>query len=218
MNKLVALLLIVLCCSFGHVKSQTLVKTNINKPDSALGIFVEYALHSDFSYIKLDLYKNNVFHYEDGIHAGDFYFFSNGTWKQKGDTIILNSYLDSENLSITLKYFDSIADKSPRNYNKKILIPMDYNNNLLYDGVIHINNDDMVCHPSLDTCFGGPVEKVDMIKVSFDNGVKSKWVQLNHNDFKQLQIYVDMPADHDHYEPFYNKKYFFVNEGLRAVE
>jgi hypothetical protein len=168
------------------------------------------------------LYKNHSFNYK--YKSTNYFVESNGTWHKSGANIILNSEVDSNNVSVKIFYIN--ADKSKSNAtidnpslsysNHKTIfyIPENVDKAPFPDSKIFVNNDTSFCFPYFDTCIGN-IGKAKKIKIDFGNGFKTKWIPLEQKNYKSILVIVKTHNTFTNYHSFINQKLIVSKNQVR---
>lgn len=168
---------------------QTLKKERITKDDRMKGIFLKfnYSANDSYAIVSLILKKDNTFSYSAntiGTHK-----ISEGTWKLSEGLLILESTFQMNNVPAEIssrenrKFIDSCD----------IAIVENVKHELLTDAFVLVNYDTIKCLPMIGMCKGG-YEKIDSVKIVFENGISSGWIPIKFNERKiALTVLTDVP-------------------------
>jgi len=158
---------------------QTLTKDLITKDDSRKGIYLKFSYSAKDSYgvVNLILKKDNTFFYSSNTFAT--HEISEGRWKMSKGLLILESTFQLNNIPAEVsneqnrKFVDSF----------NIAVVENIKHEFLTDAFVAINNDTIKCLPMIGKC-NGLYEKIDSVKIVFENGMSSKWIPIKFNDRK----------------------------------
>ena len=136
--------------------------------------------------------------------------FSTGHWKISKDILTLNSDIQSNDLPIKLIYRSKEGSESDI---KKIALIKDLKGSIIDYAFVYINNDTISCMDG-DLICTGQYEKIDSIRVGFENhGISSKWIPVKTFD-GVLQIIIQTNRDLRNYIVLNNEKYKCSVNGL----
>lgn len=160
----------------------------------------------------LTLLKSGVYKYESGTHLQVYH--SQGTWKLKGDTLILNSFINAQNIPITLraKKVDSIKDEIVfglvKNLDGEIM-----NASLFFD-----NDTTKSCDPLMEKgCTRKVSSSIKSFKVQFNGNASTKWYKLKRGKANLIEITANVHDVLALYLFFENEKYVLRNGSLRYI-
>lgn len=162
--------------------------------------------------IDLWLLKNGSYEYQ--IASNTYESFSTGHWKISKDILTLNSDIQADNLPIAIIYRSK--DESEPDI-KKIAFIKDLDGNIIDYAFVYINNDSISCMDG-DLICKGKYEKIDSIKVGFENhGISSRWVSVKPFD-GVIQITIKTHRDLRNYVVFDNRTYKVSNTRIVNVK
>ncbi|WP_143709037.1 hypothetical protein [[Flexibacter] sp. ATCC 35208] len=168
---------------------QTLKKERITKNDRMKGISFKfnYSAKDSYGLVSLILKKDNTFYYSAntiGTHQ-----ISEGTWKLSEGILILESTFQMNNFPAEIsngenrKFVDSCD----------IAVVENVKHELLTDAFVVVNNDTIKCLPMIGMC-KGEYEKIDSVKIAFENGMSSGWIPIKFNERKiALTVLTEIP-------------------------
>lgn len=168
---------------------QTLKKERITKNDRMQGISHKfyYSAKDSHGLVRLILKKDKTFSYSantTGTHQ-----ISDGTWELSEGLLILESTFQMNNIPAEIssledrKFVDSCD----------IAVVENVNHELLTDAFVVVNNDAIKCLPMIGMC-KGEYEKIDSVKIVFENGMSSGWMPIKFNERKiALTVLTDVP-------------------------
>lgn len=223
MNKILLLLLTV-CLSICS-RAQYLETLQLSKKGNQKGILHIYS-GGNFEVInQLTLYKDKSFYYQYKNLAYDL--FSRGKWTRKNDVFILNSEVDSNDVSVKFVFFNTdtlktyydrtlYKDSLPAVYNTKFQVPINLKAQPLLDAIIYINKEANYCFPFFDTCIGNN-DKIQRVKVNFSNGFKSKWLPINVSDFKRCLCIAQVDFLFTNYVSYKNYKLRIIGNRIKHL-
>jgi hypothetical protein len=101
--------------------------------------------------------------------------------------------------------------------NFKVGVVRNLKNQEMVDGMVAINNDSIMCAPSLAVCDYN-YSSIDSIKIVFENGMYSKWLKVNVRDYKLIQPVVQTTFQISKYLVFDNVKYLVLKSSIKPVK
>lgn len=158
-------------CSM-QVNGQTLKRVSSSKAERVKGTFMkfEYYPKDDFAGCELILKKDGTYSY--GQHACVSSSKSEGRWTIHQQVLTLESTLQQDNIPVLLSNEGGVFVDS-----SKIAIVRNNRNELLTDAFVLVNSDTVKCLPYAGMCVGS-FEKINRVKVLFENGMSSKWIPV----------------------------------------
>lgn len=193
-------------------QAQELKKHKLDREDVKKGVwaYYEYREKDSYGYVGLQLFKNGAYQYK--VETAGYSSFSKGKWIMKNKVLLLTSDIKKNDLPVKLNY---LID-SPVNASFKISIVKNLKDELLTDAFVYINNDSLQCLPLTETCLG-TYDKIDRIKVVFENGMRSKWIKVEHKVYKQLQPVLQLDFNISSYEAIDSEKYKVLKSSIRLL-
>ncbi|MFX1706515.1 hypothetical protein PV783_21280 [Chitinophaga sp. CC14] len=168
---------------------QTLKKEPVAKNDKMNGVFLKFnfSAKNSHSVISLILKKDSTFSY----HANTFatHELSDGKWKMHKGILILESTFQMDNIPAEVSYGGNrrFVDSCD------IAVVENIKHELLTDAFVIVNNDTIKCLPMIGKC-NSLVEKIDKVKIIFENGMSSEWIPVKFNEKKiALTVLTDIP-------------------------
>jgi hypothetical protein len=167
---------------------------------------------------KLILSKSGRFTYSSSWPLANENF-SEGTYSINKDTIILNSYVQPENIEIRIEYIDSLnIDKS---YNR-LPLPIDLKGKSVYAYYL-INNDStdngiFVPDDIINPNFRNLIDSIYSLKVQINTThFGSKWVTIPKNN-KFIRVVVLTEKDFYYYRPEVITNYKILIKGNKLID
>ncbi|WPQ63675.1 hypothetical protein SIO70_02220 [Chitinophaga sancti] len=168
---------------------QTLKKERITKNDRMKGISLKFTYSSkdSYSFVSLILKKDNTFAYSAntiGTHQ-----VSEGTWKLSEGLLILESTFQMNNIPVEISNLDNrkFVDSCD------IAVVENVKHELLTNVFVVVNNDTIKCLPMIGMCNSG-YDKIDSVKIVFENGMSSGWIPIKFNEKKiAITVLTDVP-------------------------
>lgn len=160
---------------------------------------------------RLNLFENGSYKYETGTHMQVYH--SDGTWKLKGDTVVLNSSIDAENIPISIKekQVDSLKDH----------LTFDLVKNLdgeIMGAVLQFNKDTSVsCDPLIENGCVKKVGEVNSVKVQLTTEASSKWFPLKNKKANWIEVTAEVHDLLGLYLFTKNDKYLFKDGALHYI-
>ncbi|MEC5145471.1 hypothetical protein [Chitinophaga sp. 212800010-3] len=168
---------------------QTLRKDLITKSDRTKGISFKFSYSAKDSYgvVSLILNKDSTFSYSSNTFAT--HEISEGKWKMSKGLLILESTLQMDNIPTGISYGGN--RKFVDSFDIAVIENIKYE--LLTDTFVVVNNDTIKCLPMIGKC-NSLFEKIDRVKIVFENGMSSKWIPVKFNERKiTLTVLTDVP-------------------------
>lgn len=193
------------------LNSQTLRRVNATKEDIKSGISKKYEYSDSDSYgiIKLVLFKDGTFNYQSQTFNATLE--SRGKWRIYKRIISLSSSVSERDVPIKLLYQDSGILNIPF----RILIPRNLKGDNIKECTVKINNDSTECDPNTGLCVGH-YYKINRIKIVFENGMQSKWMNIS-GEFNAIIPIVQVNFDLMRYKPISNMKYLVGAKTLTPI-
>lgn len=146
-----------------------------------------YSAKDSHGLVSLILKKDKTFSYSAntiGTHQ-----ISEGSWELSEGILILESTFQMNNIPAEIsslenrKFVDSCD----------IAVVENVNHELLTDAFVVVNNDAIKCLPMIGMC-KGEYEKIDSVKIVFENSMTSGWMPVKSNERKiALTVLTDVP-------------------------
>jgi hypothetical protein len=208
---LFTLFYVVACTAIG----QDLKKVKLTREERDKGIIEKYKAHSAAYHPQgflLLLYANKTYRYEE---AGMFQnnFFNTGIWTRTKTQLILQDHINKDNIPIKLEYLSKAGTANPFVFQ----IVKNLKGEELTDGFVFINNDSTSCLPMMGTCLK-EYAKIDSIKFVFENGYRTKWMKLAHNNYAQILPVLQTNIKMYDYGSLRYSKYKIVRSSLKGQE
>ncbi|WP_440671751.1 hypothetical protein [Chitinophaga sp. 22321] len=158
---------------------QRLKKELTTKNDRMKGISLKFSYSAKDSYylVSLILKRDSTFSYS--LNTCATHEISQGKWKISKDLIILESTFQSNNIPAEVSYGEN--RKFVDSFD--IAIVENTKHELLTDAFVAVNNDTIKCLPMIGKC-NGLYEKIDSVKIVFENGMSSEWIPIKSNNRK----------------------------------
>jgi hypothetical protein len=166
----------------------------------------------------LVLLKSGRFKYSS-IRPIYFEQFSEGIFSIRKDTLILNSYAQPENLSVTVEYVDSLNTDSSYD---RLPLPKNLNGEVL-NGYYLINSDTIangfyVSGFPIGFNYKNLIDSMYRLKVKTRDGdFGSKWIPIAKTD-KFIRVLVLTEKDFSYYKPVVITNYKFLIKGNKLVD
>ena len=192
--------------------AQELMKAKCKNEDKKNNLLSSYEYNATDHYmnIKLLLFKDSTFQFTLNSFNRDL--FSNGKWTERDSTLILKSNLNSENIPIKLIYSDSVNGIS----NLKIGVIRNLVGEEMPDALALVNNKSIKCIPSYGIC-NKEFETIDSIKIFFESGPSSKWLQIEKSKYSQIIPIVEVNFLISNYMFFEDRKYRILNSSIKPI-
>jgi hypothetical protein len=173
--------------------------------DSLFAVF-NYLTPDGYGWIRIELMVNKTFVYTRGACMD--HFFSNGHWKIKKDTLILNSDMQKNNIPVMIR--ESKAETRDSLY---IGLATDLSGYLVKDAGFFYNDSIKSCMPAFDECrfYKGTVKR---IKATFSNGLSSDWYTIKDPSTTYIEPVLNLNFALDRYFFLTNNKYLVQGKGL----
>jgi hypothetical protein len=168
---------------------QTLKKERVTKNDKMKGTFLKfnYSAKDSYDVVSLILKKDSTFSYSANTFAT--HEISEGKWKMSEGLLILGSTFQMNNIPAEISYGEN--GKFIDSFD--IAVVENINHELLTDAFVMVNNDTIKCLPMIGMC-NGLFEKIDSVKIVFENGMSSEWIPVKFNERKiALTVLTDIP-------------------------
>jgi len=178
----VSLLLLMVYRSNG----QTLAIQKLTSADIKSGVEKKYFWQEDHAYgqVHLLLFKNHRFRFS--VNKFIETEGCEGKWIEDGGVISLTSDIQKASVPIQVICND---DTTGRINGFAISVIKNLKGTELLDELVCINQDSIKCDPALGQC-NASYKSVDSIKVTFGNGMSSKWVSLINRKGAQIHILI----------------------------
>ncbi len=168
---------------------QTLKKELITKNDRMKGIFLKFNRSAKDSYgvVSLILKKDSTFSYSANTFTT--HEISEGKWNMSECLLTLESTFQMNNIPAEISYGE--IRKFVDSFD--IAVVENIKRELLTDAFVVVNSDTIKCLPMIGMC-NGLFEKIDSVKVVFENGMSSEWIPVKFNERKiALTVLTDVP-------------------------
>lgn len=167
-----------------HGNCQAFEKEYLTKNDEEKGVFLKFNYTAEDSYgvINLILMKDSTFLYS--INTNVNHGVSEGKWTMSKNILMLESTFQTDNVPVEISCDNNrqFVDSS------SIAIVENIKRELLTDVFVLVNEDSIKCLPMIAKC-NGSFEKINRVKVVFENGMSSKWIVVK-GDKKKVAITV----------------------------
>ncbi|WP_212002735.1 hypothetical protein [Chitinophaga sp. HK235] len=160
---------------------QILNKEILTKNETQNGVFLKFSYSAKNSYgvVRLILKKNNTYYYS--VNTCATHGVSEGKWRMFKDVLILESALQMDNIAAKISY-----DESGRFIDSfDIAVVKNVKNELLTEAFVLINNDSIKCLPMIGR-YNGSFDRINRVKIVFENGMSSKWIVVKKGTKKVL--------------------------------
>jgi len=193
--------------------AQELMKNKCKEEDTKNNLLSSYEYNAADHYmvIKLLLYRDSTFQFTLSSFNRDL--FSEGKWTEKDSSLILRSYLSRENIPVKLLYSDSLN----RINNFKIGVIKNLKGEEMPDALALINNKSIKCIPSYGIC-NNDFKSIDSIKIYFESGPSSKWLQIEKSKYSQIIPIVQVNFLISNYMFFEDRKFRILKSSLKPIE
>lgn len=158
---------------------QALKREHVTKKDKMNGVFLKfnYSAKDSYGVINLILKKDNTYSYSVNTFAT--HKISEGKWKMVKDLLVLESTFQMDNVPAEISY-----EKNAKFVDSfDIAVVQNFKGELLMDAFVLINNDTIKCLPMIGKC-NASFERIDSVKVVFENGMSSKWITVKSDERK----------------------------------
>lgn len=171
------------CLLFSSAYAQNLKRTKVSDNEKNEGVIEKYISVGKYEGSEtLLLYRNKKYYY--AIESTNYRAYSKGKWSSKNTDVYLASDIVDTAVPVAIKHLassDTLRIRSP------FFIPVNLRGDKFPDARIFINNDTTYCFPFFDTCVGN-YSLINKIKIDFGDGFKSKWIKLNVEESKKVQV------------------------------
>lgn len=158
------------------------------------------------------LFKNRRYYYEESGNFG-YKAFSEGSWTQYKDTLVLSSTLRKNSLPIKISF--RAKDSSDFDV-KRVAFLKDLNGNTVSNAFIFINNDSTACMNG-DLLCRGEYDSINRIRVEYENwGLSSQWMTVRPFT-GLLQVTIQTKQDLGKFLVFDREKYQVLKGRLRSI-
>ncbi|MBC9914026.1 hypothetical protein [Chitinophaga varians] len=184
--KILVLAVIVMSLSI-RGSSQMLNKVVPTADDKRNGVVLKFGYSATDSHgvIWLILKKDSSYFYS--LNTAGLYKVSEGKWSIYKDVLTLESTLQMDNIPAKISYDQSGTFADSFN----VAIVKNIKNELLTDAFVLINSDSIKCLPMIGDC-NGSFERINKVKILFENGMSSKWMMVKEGAGKiQLTVLTD---------------------------
>jgi len=168
---------------------QTLKKERITKNDRMKGIYLKfnYSAKDSYGVVSLILKKDGTFSY--GANTFATHEISEGKWYMSEGLLTLESTFQMNNILAEISYGEN--RKFVDSFD--IAVVENIKHELLTDAFVVVNSDTIKCLPMIGMC-NGLFERIDSVKVVFENGMSSEWIPVKFNERKiALTVLTDIP-------------------------
>ena len=167
-----------------HGNCQTLEKKRLTMDDSNKRVLSKFSYSASDSYgvINLILMKDSTFLYS--VNTNVHHEISEGKWTMSKNILTLESTFQTDNVPA------EISCESNRRFadSANIAIVENIKHELLTDAFVLVNEDSIKCLPMIANC-SSSFEKINRVKVVFENGMSSKWIPVKDGE-KRIAIIV----------------------------
>ncbi|MEV4886800.1 hypothetical protein MRBLMN1_005377 [Chitinophaga ginsengisegetis] len=190
---------------------QTLKKEPVAKSDRMNGVFLKFnfSAKDSHSVIRLILKRDSTFSYRANTFAT--HEISEGKWKMSKGLLILESTFQMDDIPAEVNYGGNgkFVDSCD------IAVVENIKHELLTDAFVVVNNDTIKCLPMIGKC-NSSFEKIDRVKIVFENGMSSEWIPVKFNEKKvALTVLTDIPIRN--YVVMNKRKFKLVGNHLRQL-
>ena len=161
--------------------------------------------------IRLELNRDGTFKYLSGGDLQSVH--SSGTWKLKGDTVIINSAIDAENIPVTIKEkrIDSLK-------NRLTFAPIKNLDGEIVDALLYFNKDTAsLCDPVMENGCIKKVGSVKSVKIEFTNEASTKWYKLKSKKANLIEVTANVHDFLALYLYFKNEQYLLKDGTLQYI-
>jgi hypothetical protein len=204
-------LLLFIVFSFKICYSQELKKMQLTQKERKGKIVEKYMYSGAEESIVLLLCRNGVYSYNAFTNVIGKQF-SEGTWRRTGNILELNSTYGANRLPVNMSYIQKIDSPSKMGVQNVL----NSEGGVIENAIIAINNDSIKCSTIMDTCTGN-FKKIERIRVFLSDECYSKWIEIDREDFKALNIVIPSTVDLDKYLAFNKRKYVLSKVGLTQI-
>jgi hypothetical protein len=206
-------MLLLICIHCLPALSQSLKEVALTKEEKqADSLLSHYQVFSDDSLasVSLYLYKHGTFEYQNATCIT--YRFSTGIWTKKGSIITLNSFIQKDQLPISINYIktDSVGQKN------KVLVGRSPTGERITALVVYMNNDSTSCIVGTPFC-NGSYDYIDSIRVHLDGGFHSQWIKTERNR-GDIEPVIQTTIPLEKYFPIRNEQYRLGNKQISRVK
>lgn len=168
---------------------QILKRDILNQNDKVNGIFQRFTYDAKGSYgsIVLTLKRNKTYQYT--INSFAYHGISEGTWQILNRMLILQSTFQLDNIPVEISY----GNEGDFVDSFDIAIVRNIKHEPLTEAFVLVNNDSVRCLPVIGKC-NATFDKINRVKVTFENGMSSKWIPIKDGEKKITPIVLsDIP-------------------------
>lgn len=187
---------------------QVLNKEMLTAVDKRNGMVLKFGYSAADSYgvIGLMLKKDSTYFYS--LNTAGIYDVSEGKWSMYKDVLTLESTLQMDNIPAKISYDEggTFADSF------NVAIVKNIKNELLTDAFVLINNDSVKCLPMTGDCIGS-FERIERVKILFENGMSSKWMTVKEGA-KKIQLTVLTDTFIGNYHVMHHQKFKVSGDSL----
>lgn len=169
--------------------------------------FYQYRTLEGFAGTSIKLNQNKSFYYSTGTDIQQS--FSSGMWEIVKDTLILKSFINRDDIPVTITEITTEHEDSIT-----IGLIKNLNGDIIKDATVFINGDTTInCMPAFDDCrfIKGSIRKV---KLAFNNNCSTKWYELKNESTSRIEPIVNVDSPFNSYVFLSNKKYIIKKKGL----
>lgn len=184
------------------LSGQSLKRKGLTKIDKENNIRWRYEYRSEEGFWgkSLLLFKNGRYKYTSGGCLQSF--FSEGRWAVIDKVMVLNSDVKENDVPVSVSYTNDTSDIVNA---FKFGIVRNRKGDLMTDAFVNINADSVKCLPIAGGC-GGTYNRIDSVRLIFENGFTSRWMGIENND-KYVLIKAEVDNKIEGYKSFDNFKY-----------
>ena len=198
--KILFITTIIALCSI-HGNCQTLEKKLLTKDDSNKRVLSKFSYSASDSYgvINLILMKDSTFLYS--VNTNLHHEISEGKWTMSENILKLESTFQTDNVPVEIRCENNRQFVDSAN----IAIVENVRHELLTDAFVLVNEDSIKYLPMIAKC-SGSFEKINRVKVVFENGMSSKWIAVKEGERRiAITVLTDISI----------RNYIVINERFR---
>ncbi|SIO55569.1 hypothetical protein [Chitinophaga niabensis] len=197
-----SIIITILILNYLFLSGQSLKRKSLTKADKEHTVRWRYEYRSKEGFFgeSLLLFKSGRYKYEAGGCLQGF--FSEGRWAVVGNEMILNSDVKKNDVPVSVSYTNDTSDIVNA---FKFGIVRNRKGDLMTDAFVIINNDSVKCLPMAGGCVG-TYNRIDSVRLQFENGFTSRWMGIANND-KHVLIRAEVDIKIEGYKSFDNVKY-----------
>lgn len=191
------------------LSGQSLKRKSLTKSDKENDVRWRYEYRSEEGFWgkSLLLFKNGRYKYASGGCLQSF--FSEGRWAVIDKVMVLNSDVKKNDVPVSVSYTEDTTDIVNA---FRFGIVRNRKGDLMTDAFVNINSDSVQCLPMAGGC-GGAYNRIDSVRLLFENGFTSRWTRIANND-KYVLIKAEVDSKIEGYESFDNFRYRLAGKFL----